>query len=389
MPIVVDMNASGMNINYNEFLKIQLATEKELDNLLAEFHGYFPRCNPNSSKQLTQYFNSRGIFSPVETKTGAQSWGAETLNILNDVPEILCLQKYKKLSKFRDAFIEPLNERLHHQDILNCSFNPMGTVTGRFSCSNLNLQQIPAHGEAAKIKKCFVPKEGKNFIVGDLSQIELRLLAHYSKDPNLIKCYIEGLDVHTESAKLIFQTDEPTKEERFIAKTLGFSIVYGISPEGLARRLRMFGYEYTVGQCEEFMNKYLFRFPTIERFILNVGNLMNQRYKKEGEAYVKTLFGRTRHFRQQGFALPVNGRVRRQAVNFVIQGTAADLAKQMMLRLSENGFSLVGVIHDCFIVEGEYTEQDVPRYKESVESCTPPNFAVPLVVEPKLCTYWE
>ena len=387
-PIVVNMNAEGMDVNYNEFLKIQMGTEKEISQLLSEFQAYFPYCNPNSTKQLTQYFNSRGIYSPIETKTGAQSWGAQAIQELIEHPEVTILARYKKLAKFYSAFIEPLNERLHHSDIIYASFNPMGTVTGRFSCSNPNFQQIPAHGEAAKLKGCFIPKNGLQFICGDLSQIELRLLAHYSKDPNLIRAYTQGLDVHTETAKLMFDTEEPTKEQRFIAKTIGFSVVYGISPEGLMRRMKIFGYDYTLGECQNFINLYLSRFPKVESFILNVGNLMHQRYKSSGEAYIKTLFGRTRHFRQQGFALPVNGRVRRQAVNFVIQGTAADIAKQMMIALAKAGFNLVAVIHDCFIVEGIFTEEDVQRYKKVVEDCTPLGFSVPLIIEPVLTDRW-
>jgi DNA polymerase-1 len=278
------------------------------------------------------------------------------------------------LPKFADA-----QGRIHPE------FKQLGATSGRFSCSNPNVQQIPSRSELGKkLRRMFVAEEGNVLVVADWSQMELRILAHYSKDPLLIEAYTSEneTDLHTLTASKMFGKPESdvTKTERGVAKMINFGIAYGITPIGLFNRLRPQGAAVSQEDCERFIADYFDTYAGVRTFLNKVETVARTR------GYVKSLSGRRRRVSGR------NPREVRQAQNFVIQGTAADLAKTAMVQLHTNlpaGARLIAMVHDEFIVECRAEQaEEVRALMVETMSRQPQGFVIPLKVEAQIGANW-
>jgi DNA polymerase-1 len=271
---------------------------------------------------------------------------------------------------------------------IHTTFNQVGTATGRLSSTNPNLQNIPVRTAVGReIRAAFVAGTGNLLMSADYSQIELRLMAHFSQDPLLLDAYRTGKDIHTLTAAEVFEVDAETmdKETRARAKAVNFGIVYGISPFGLAAQL---GIEQRV--AKEYIERYFDRYKGVAAFIERTLETVRR------DQSVRTAFGRVRPIpdiqsrnpNQRGFA-------ERTAVNTPLQGTAADLIKIAMLRidraLRERGLksAMTLQVHDelLFDVVPEEAEEMQELVKREMESAA--TFSVPIVAEVGLGSNWR
>lgn len=347
--------------------------------------------NIRSSQQLGNIiFNELGLEHKTKTKTGHFSTSQDTLEKLIDKhPIVEAIIDFRMLEKLRSTYLEPLPKYADSEDRIHTTFNQLITATGRLSSSNPNLQNIPIRGIFGhRIRNCFCAKEGHILVVADYSQIELRILAYLSKEPTLVDAFIKGEDIHKRTASILYDVsiEEVTKEQRQNAKTINFGLLYGMGAMKLAREMKS-----TLNQAKEFISVYFERLGNVQA--------LHARIIEEAslQGYVSTLFGRRRYLpeiqsRNEQFA----SQARRQAVNTVIQGTAADIIKKAMVDIAHNPLyqtveaKLILQIHDELIIEvpkehGEYVAQAVVKDMESIEWH---NTAIPLEVEYGIASRW-
>ena len=263
-----------------------------------------------------------------KTKSGQYQTGEEVLEAIRSrhpiVGKILAHRGLKKLlSTYVEALPKLINPETHR---IHTSFNQAVTATGRLSSSNPNLQNIPVRGEDGReIRKAFVPGTGDVFFSADYSQIELRIMAHLSKDENLVKDFCEGKDIHAATAARIFHKplEDVSRDERRKAKTANFGIIYGISAFGLAERM-----EVSRTEAQQLIDSYFNTYPRIKDYIAECV----EEARKTG--YILTAFGRRRYLPDiNSRNAVVRGYAERNAVNAPIQGTAADIIKVAMIRI--------------------------------------------------------
>jgi DNA polymerase-1 len=262
-------------------------------------------------------------------------------------------------------------------------FKPLGAATGRFSCASPNVQQIPGRSELGKaVRRAFICDAGNKLIVADFSQMELRVLAHYSQDELLLKAYCAGseTDLHTLTAQKMFGKEAVSKEERGIAKMINFGIAYGITDVGLYRRLTATGIDTTPKECKRYINDYFKTYKGVDKFLKKVKETIQKR------GYVKNFFGRRRRLKGN------NAREIRQAQNFIIQATSADLVKRSMVALAgklPEGAHLISMIHDELIVECSASQaEEVLGIVVGVMQDTPEGFTVPMPVDARIVDCW-
>ena len=347
-----------------------------------------PALNVSSPKQVGEvlFGKLQLMAKPKKNANGAYSTDESILQEIADrhpiVDEIL---EYRAAKKLLSTYIEPFPEYIDPSDgKIHTTFNQALTATGRLSSSNPNLQNIPIRSERGKeIRKAFVPSTPEGLVMSaDYSQIELRIMAHLSCDQHLIKAFKEGTDVHKATAAKIFgiASEEVTPEQRRIAKTANFGIMYGISAFGLAQRLRIGRKE-----AQAVIDDYFAGFPSIRSFIEDTKTAARE------TGYVETIFGRRRYIPEINAK---NGTIRalaeRNAVNAPIQGTSADIIKMAMIgvdrRMEAEGLRsrMVLQIHDelvfdTFPDEVERLKKIVVEEMENVAS-----LSIPLTVE---CNY--
>jgi DNA polymerase-1 len=287
------------------------------------------RFNINSPKQLGDVlFNKMGLPRPLKYGKGKVISTAqdvlEELAAHNDVPRLVL--EYRQLTKLKSNYADSLPLLADSEGRVHTTFNQVGTATGRLSSTNPNLQNIPIRTELGReIRAAFIAAPGCVLLSTDYSQIELRLLAHFSEDPLLLKAYQTGQDIHTLTAAEVFGVPAETmsKETRNRAKAVNFGIVYGISPFGLAAQL---GIEQN--EARLYIETYFERYAGVRAYI----DRMLEETRRE--QMVRTVFGRvrpipdiqSRNANQRGFA-------ERTAINTPLQGTAADLIKLAMIRI--------------------------------------------------------
>ena len=301
--------------------------------------------NLDSQQQVTDALLNLGVPVPRTTR----AW--EMQPIAADYPVVAKLLEYrgvaKSLTSFGEKileFIEPKTGRIH------ADFRQIGAPTGRFSCSNPNLQQIP-HDEL--YRRCFTAPEGRKLVIADYSQIELRILAEFSDDENFINAFISGQDFHTITAAQVFgvKPEDITGEQRSFAKRLNFGIVYGI---GASRFAMMTGLGQT--EAENTMRKYFGTFRGLDKYLRESGN------KVVAERQARTASGRMMRLRfDENDRQQVSG-ARRNGINMPIQGTSADILKRAMRLLHDQmkgtSAKLVNIVHDEIIVECDASEAE-------------------------------
>lgn len=285
--------------------------------------------------------------------------------------------RFRELTKLRNTYTQGLNN-LAVDNVIYAQFNQLGARTGRFSSSKPNLQQIPRRDDEYNIRECFVARPGYSFIIADYSQVELRVLAHFTQDTNMVQAYNDGKDIHQLTADLVGCT-------RQAAKSINFGIIYGMGAYSLANTLKI-----TVDEAERFMKNYFAQFPTVRGFI---DASIKQAY---AQGYTTTFTGRRRRLNKELYQKTdpkLQKHAERQAVNFRIQGSAADIVKITMRnifeKIQEYDAHILLQIHDELLVE--VLDEQVPIVeaiiKEQMEHSI--ELAVPLLTEPCITKVWK
>ena len=388
--VLADMQYNGIKINSNFLNDLSKELERELDNLQAKiFNLAGKRFNINSSQQLGRIlFEDLGLKAGKKTKTG-YSTSVEVLQQLAAFHELPAeILNYRTLYKLKKTYIDALPNLMNKKTgRIHTSFNQTVTATGRLSSSDPNLQNIPIRGElGTKIRQAFLAEEGFTLISADYSQIELRILAHLSRDKGLIDAFIKGVDIHTRTAAEIFNipADSVTPDLRRAAKTVNFGIIYGISPFGLSESLNI-----TPKDAGDLIESYFARYPGVRSFIDNTLK------EAKTSGFVSTLLGRKRGIADINSSnVNIRQQTERMAINTPIQGTAADLIKIAMIRifkrLIEEGFKtkMILQIHDELLFEAPIKEVDnvIRLIKHEMETAL--ELTVPLVVDIKTGKNW-
>lgn len=343
-------------VHFGDELAVRIAQiEKEIYEMAGE------EFNINSPKQLgVILFEKLQMPNGKKTKSG-YSTAADVLEKLAiDYPIVSTILEYRQLTKLKSTYADGLLKFIGNDERIHCHFNQTITQTGRISCTDPNLQNIPIRMELGReIRKAFVPKDGCIFIDADYSQIELRILAHMSGDDNLIAAYNSGDDIHKITASQVFHIplNEVTKEQRSNAKAVNFGIIYGISSFGLSQDLSI-----TRKEAKEYIEQYFEAYPTIKNYI----DGLVASAKKKG--YSVTMFDRRRtipelassNFMQRSFG-------ERIAMNSPIQGTAADIIKIAMINVSKAlqdmnlKSKLILQVHDELLIETYEDEVDTVK----------------------------
>ena len=393
--VLCQMERDGVSVDIGQLRVFADGLRKELVEREARIREMAeePQLNISSPRQVGEVLFDKLGLDPKAKKTGSKtqySTDEATLIAIADrhpiVNEILEFRAVKKLlSTYIEPFpgyVSPVDGRVH------TTFNQALTATGRLSSSNPNLQNIPVRTERGKeIRKAFVPGSPEGVIVSaDYSQIELRIMAHLSCDAHLIQAFRDGVDVHAATAAKIFgiPVSEVTREQRSMAKTANFGIMYGISSFGLAQRLHL-----SRGAAKELIDGYFASFPAIRSFIDDSISFARE------NGYVETLFGRRRYLPDiQAHNANVRALAERNAVNAPIPGTSADIIKLAMIgvaaRMKEEGLRsrMVLQIHDELVFDA--LPEEVPALKALVKDVMENviKLSVPLTVECSAGANW-
>ncbi len=389
--VLVDMEWRGIGIDLARLLGVGNRFSRELTELKsAIFAAAGTEFNINSTPQLRHVLFEK-LQLPVvkKTKTGA-STDAEVLGQLAgvgfDVPRLLL--EYRELSKLKSTYADVLPANVNAATgRVHTTFNQTGAATGRLSSSDPNLQNIPVRTPRGElIRQCFVPAPGHLFIVADYSQVELRVLAHMSRDSAFIEAFQRGGDIHRETAAIIFEVpvEDVTSEMRARAKTINFATIYGQGPFSLAKQLAI-----SQEEAREFIDLYFERFAGVRQFL----DSMVEKGRHLG--YVETLFGRRRNLPEindKNYNIRAFGE--RTAMNSPVQGSAADIIKIAMARLheafkeSDLEAAILVQVHDELVVEAP--ESEVSRASEMVRDKmqTAAELCVPLIVDVGVGANW-
>ena len=357
--VLKEMELRGIKVDLNWLRQLSEELSQRLAALEARIHQRAGRTfNINSTQQLSQVLfedlglPARGI---RKTKSGHYSTRASVLENLRGLhPIIDDILAYRELAKLKSTYVDALPSLVNPETgRVHTSYNPTGTVTGRISSTNPNLQNIPIRTEEGRrVRRAFVAEDGCLLFSADYSQVELRVMAHISKDPGLIEAFKRDEDIHATTAAAIYQVplDAVTYEMRSTAKAVNFGLIYGQSAFGLARQLGI-----PVEQAQAFIDRYFERFPRVRDYMQCIQAEAAER------GYVETLLRRRRYFPelQEGSRASSNQRqaALRMAINMPIQGSAADIIKLAMLRLhrmlrEQNlGGRMLLQVHDEVVLE--------------------------------------
>ena len=355
VPVLVTMQRHGIKLDtavlreMSEDLREQMfQTEEEL------YKSIGHTVNINSPQQLSDLlFNEIGLPKTKRTKTG-YSTDANSLEGLKGLhPVVDQILDYRQVSKLKSTYVDALPDMVNPATgRVHTSYNQAGSATGRMSSSDPNLQNIPIRTELGRqVRKAFVADGAPDWLLfsADYSQIELRVLAHLSQDPGLIKAFKRGEDIHASTASLMFEVplNQVDADQRRIAKVLNFGVIYGLSPHGISQQT---GFSREEGAS--FIENYFSKYPGINDYLEQV------KVKARAEQYVETLLGRRRYLPDINSSnFNVRGGAERMAINMPIQGTAADIMKLAMIkvqkRLEEEGLQtkMLLQVHDELVFE--------------------------------------
>jgi DNA polymerase-1 len=371
--ILADMERVGIKIDIPYFKNYAIELEQKIEELketIFELAG--EEFNLNSPKQLAEILFFKLNLTPVKKNKTGLSTSVEVLESLQEqgVEIAKHILEFRKLSKLKTTYVDPLPQMVDSSDRVHTTFNQTGTVTGRLSSSNPNLQNIPAKtDEGIKIREGFVAKEGAVLLSIDYSQIELRVLTQFTGEPALIAAYENDKDLHDLTARKIFQLseeEEANREQRSVAKIVNFSILYGKTAFGLSQDLKI-----STREATEYMNRYFEQYPHIKEFETETLQFAQE------HGYVETYFKRRR------FIEGINSRnnllkkqAERTVVNSIIQGTAAEIIKKAMIDIhkfikDKNDITLLLQVHDELIFEIEETklQEYAPVIEKIMENC--------------------
>ena len=400
LPVLVDMEITGIPVDRDalavlghefsmEMAKIQVAINKKAGN----------EVNLNANRQVADFvYGSLGHECPEFTATGERSTARATLENFAKDDYVAKILDHAKLRKLQGTFIDGISRNLNDGRI-HPSFNQVGAVSGRLSCSNPNIQQIPSRSERGKrVREVFTASPGHVLVVSDLSQIELRVLAHMTKDELLVDAYTQNVDLHGVFAERVFGPSY-TPAQRSLAKNTHFSVLYGAGPETM---VRMYGIP-SVKIAKQLLKGFYEAYPNVQPWKDHVISDARNRGRKGVLPHVTTLLGRKRRlpalsWLDQG----ARSAAERQAVSVTISGSAADLFKiamiqcdQMLLREQWEGHILM-TVHDELVVEipEEFAEDGLALVKHAMEEIAnpftgEPMLSVPIVADAKIVDRWS
>ena len=384
--VLKKMEERGFAVDSDELQKLNEKYTNLVDDLVKKIHeavGF--EFNVASPKQLGEVlFERLGLKHGKKTKTG-YSVGEEVLSGLrNDHPVIDLILEYRHYSKLLSTYVVGL-QPLVNRGRIHTEFNQCITATGRLSSANPNLQNIPVRSEESKdIKKAFIPSKGCKLVSADYSQIELRMLAHFSQDEILLGAYNNGIDVHSTTASQIFGVDvsEVTDQMRRDAKAVNFGIIYGMSDFGLAEQLGISNY-----RAKEFIERYFEKYPTVKAYLETNVNEATER------GYSTTILGRRRNLSDLSASnYLVRSAAQRMAKNTPLPGSAADIIKVAMLgvekRLEGMKSKMILQVHDELIIDADESEIDEVKSILQQEMENAMKLNVPLVAEAVVGDNW-
>jgi DNA polymerase I len=385
---IAEMELAGIKLDVERWKELERVVRERRDRAALELESHFPepegvlpleglgpRLNLNSPQQITDAFRSLGIELP-DTKV----W---TL-LKVDHPAAKALLRYRELQKKLGTYLETYPKFIHpktgriHANFLQCR-----VPTGRLACANPNIQQIPHEEE---FRRCFVAEEGNTLVIADYSQIELRILAEVSEDPAFVGAFQRGVDLHRLTAATMYNVsmDEVTKDQRSAAKRINFGLMYGRGAKSLSAQL---GTNEERGR--QLINEYFANYPKVQRFLQRTANRATR------DRTLRTLAGRVRKFGESPI-MDDRGAMRREAMNYPIQGASADIAKLALAyvrgELKGMDARLINSIHDEFVVEcaedlapevSEKTKQAMTRAGEKLLK------KVPVEVEVEVSREWR
>lgn len=392
VPVLTRIEANGVHIDMAELRRQSqdlgsrmLAAQQKATELAGRTF------NLDSPKQLQAVlFDELKLPALVKTPKGQPSTNEEALEAIaeqHELPRVIL--EYRGLAKLRSTYTDKLPEMIN-QDTgrVHTSYHQSGAATGRLSSSDPNLQNIPIRTEdGRRIRRAFVAPPGRKILACDYSQIELRIMAHLSEDPGLVRAFEQGVDVHRATAAEVFSRslEEVTSNERRAAKAINFGLMYGMSAFGLARNLGI-----DRGQAQDYVALYFSRYPGVRDFM----ERMRQQARDQG--YVETLFGRRLYLndinaRNQG----LRAGAERAAINAPMQGTAADIIKRAMVKVDSwlqdhsDQAKMILQVHDELVFETESSFLDTLRLKVVELMSSAAELRVPLVVDAGVGDNWD
>jgi DNA polymerase-1 len=388
--VLFGMEANGVSLDVSVLKDISKECERkiaELEKSLFELAG--GPFNVNSPKQLSEIlFERLKLPTGKKIKTGFSTNEEVLTKLSSQHPLPALILEYRQMSKLKSTYLDALPLLIDANQRLHATFNQAGAETGRLSSNNPNLQNIPVRTDfGQRIRKAFVPyAKGHVLLSADYSQIELRILAHLAKDEELTKACRGDGDIHRYTASLMFDVPEGQVDDkmRYAAKRINFGIVYGMGAFSLAKDL-----DVSIGQAQDFIEKYFLRYPKVRQF------LDGEIQKARDLGYVTTVFGRRRY-------LPdINNRnmglrqfAERQAINAPMQGTAADIIKIAMVKISDQlskqklSSTMIMTVHDelVFDVPHEEVKHMVTLVRHEMEGAM--DLSVPMKASVKVGPNW-
>ncbi|HNV97020.1 MAG TPA: DNA polymerase I [bacterium] len=391
LKVLSDMELDGIMVDMNYLKKLQKDFQNKLDDLTKKIHKLAgEKFNVNSTQQLKEILfeklkiSTKGIKS---TKTGFSTAASELDKMKELHPIIDLISEYREINKLQSTYVNSLIENADKNKRIHTSFNQAVTSTGRLSSSDPNLQNIPIRSELGKkIRKVFIAKPGFSLISLDYSQIELRIVASLSKDDKMINSFKKGEDIHLRTAAEInnISLDEVSKSQRRMAKEINFGVIYGLGPRGLMQRT-----DLNMEESKNFIEKYFTLYKKVKNYLEKIKSFA------EKNGYVCTLFGRKRYIPEiHSHAIMIKAAAERMAINMPIQGTAADLIKMAMIKISgELGAisadsRMLLQVHDELVLE--VPNKDIEKVSKKVQDIMENiyDFGLPIRVEASYGSNW-
>ncbi len=392
-PVLAEMEISGVKIDKKAIKKLAETTSKEIAKLEKQIYKLAgEEFNINSPQQLSAVLFEKLRLKGKVKKTGKgaiSTAAAELEKLSGEHPIIDLILKYRELQKLFTTYIEPFPGFVEKDGRLRTTLNQTGTTTGRLASQNPNLQNIPIRTELGQeFRKAFIAEKGYDLVSFDYSQLELRIAAHISGDKKMSEAFKRGEDIHTRTAAEIFGVapEKVTPNMRREAKVFNFGLLYGMGILGLQRAAKI-----TREQAREFTERYMAEFSGVARYMQAMRDAVHK------DRYVKTIFGRRRQFREiDSQVMEVVRQAERMAINMPIQGTAADLLKLAMIKISglihsenkDEDVRMLLQVHDelLFEVKSELVREWSGRIKDIMEKIWKLN--VPLTVDVKHGINW-
>ena len=390
--ILANMERTGVFIDESQLRQYSKDIQLKLNQLEQQIHELAgEKFNIASPKQLQVILFEKNQL-PIIRKTpkGDPSTNEEVLSELaNDYELPRLILEYRGLAKLKNTYtdklplmISPVDHRVH------TNYNQIGTVTGRLSSNDPNLQNIPVRNEEGrKIRQAFIAPKGYKIVSADYSQIELRIMAHLSRDKNLLDAFINDKDIHRFTASEILGKAEQdvTSEERRRAKAVNFGLIYGMSAFGLSRQINI-----PRNEAKFYIDRYFERYPGVEKYMENTRQLASEK------GYVETLSGRRLYLPKINSSSGLEKRAaERAAINAPMQGTAADIIKSAMIAVNdyiktqENNVRMVMQVHDelVFEVKEEHLATICKQIQTIMENCY--QLDIPLKVDVGYGNNWD